>query len=88
MKQYTRHPYNWKWTGPFDKDGKVHLANKCWLNLHLNKNTVPSGRTKREFSNISIINFKQDLMTHSTVLQSFRSKGWVHIILLQLVPPL
>ena len=23
-EQNTRHPYNWKWTRPFDKDGKVH----------------------------------------------------------------
>ena len=26
MKKYTRHPENWKWTPPVDKDGKVHWA--------------------------------------------------------------
>ena len=24
MKKYTRHPQNWKWTRPIDKDGLVH----------------------------------------------------------------
>ena len=26
MKKYTRHPLNWKWTCPIDKDERVHLA--------------------------------------------------------------
>ena len=27
-KKYTRHPYNWEWTRPVDKDGIVHKAKK------------------------------------------------------------